>query len=471
MNEICRLNARDVVALLRKREITPADAVGASLARIAEVDPAVNALPTLCEAHAREAAARLIGEAIGPVGLAGLPIVVKDLNEVGGVRTTYGSPIFADHVPRHSDLTVGRLQSRGAVVLAKSNTPEFGAGANTFNEVFGKTRNPWNTAKTCGGSSGGSAVALATGMAWAATGSDLGGSLRTPAAFCSVVGLRPSVGRVPRSVRGTLFESLWVEGPMARNVLDVALMLDAMAGEDIRDPLSLPAPPVPFLEAAARRTLPRKVAFSRDLGGIIPIAREVAGVLEQAVRRLEAAGVTVVEDGIDFRDARDAFQTLRAAGFAASHGHLLRTKRDRLKPEIVWNIEKGLALTAEDIARADAARVRLFARTLAFFDRCDLLLCPAAAVAPFDIDIRSVAEIEGRTLETYIDWLAVTFAITLTTCPALSLPCGFTADGLPVGLQIVARPRAEADLLSAAAAFEEVLGVANRVPIDPQLPV
>ncbi len=465
MNELCRMSAREVVGLLRRGELAPQEAIDAALARIGEVDGLVNALPTLCEERARDAADHLPAGAAD--GLAGLPIVVKDLNDVGGVRTTYGSPIFAAHVPARSDLTVARLEERGAVVLAKSNTPEFGAGANTFNEVFGRTRNPWNTAKSCAGSSGGSAVALATGMAWLASGSDLGGSLRTPAGFCSVVGLRPSPGRVPRSSNGLLFESLWVEGPMARNVGDVGLMLDAMAGEDARDPLSMPAPATSFRTAAEAPRLPARIAFSRDLG-IVPVAREVAEVCGGAVEQLARAGAAVSEDRIALGDARECFQTLRAFGFAATFAPLLESHRDRLKPEIVWNIEKGLGLGADEVAMAERTRLQIFHRTLNFFEDYDVLVCPTATVAPYDVERRYVDEIDGQKMETYVDWLAITFAISLTACPALSLPCGFTADGLPIGLQIIGRPRGEAALLSAAAAFEEVLGIAGAVPIDPR---
>ncbi len=463
MNDLIRISACDVVALLRNREVTPEQLIDAALARIKAVDGSVNALPTVCADRARARAASESFDA----RLAGLPIVVKDLNEVAGVRTTYGSPIHADHVPTRSDVTITRLERHGANVLAKSNTPEFGAGANTFNDVFGKTLNPWNTAKSCAGSSGGSAVALATGMAWLATGSDLGGSLRTPASFCSVVGLRPGIGCVPRSPRATLFENLWVEGPMARDVRDVALMLDAMAGEDPADPLSRPAPEVGYLTAAQSPRLPRRVAFSPDLG-FLPVGKQVTEACRRAVERIAAMGVTVEETAPDLREARDVFQVLRAAGFAAAFGPVLERHRDRLKPEIVWNIEKGLALTADEIGRAERARVRLFARTLAFFDEYDLLLCPAAVVEPFDVDVRYVEEIEGTRLETYVDWLTMTFAITLTTCPALSLPCGFSDAGLPIGLQVVGRPRGEAALLAAAAAFEDDFGLARRVPIDPR---
>ena len=470
MSELFELTARRMVELLRRGEVSPAEAVEAALARSAATDGAVNALPTVCAGRARAAAERIAAED-GDHGawLAGLPIAVKDLTDVAGVRTTYGSPIYADHVPERSDILVERLEARGAVVVAKSNTPEFGAGSNTFNEVFGKTRNPWNTAKTCGGSSGGAAVALATGQVWLATGSDLGGSLRTPAAFCSVVGLRPSPGRVARAPVRLPFDSLAVHGPMGRTVGDVALMLDAMTGSQARDPLAMPAPERPFLAAVDSPRAPGRVAFSRDLG-VTPMTGAVADVAAAAAARFAELGAEVVEATPDLRDAGEIFRVLRSARAVAALGPLLDQHRGDMKPEIVGEIEAGLALTAADIGRAERARGALFARLAAFFEDFDVLLSPATAVPPFDVDLRYVEEIEGQRLATYFEWFAIAFAISLTACPALSLPCGFSADGLPVGLQMVAPPRGEAALLSAAALAEEMFGLAARLPIDPRPP-
>ena len=465
MEDLFRLTAREVVDGLRRGDIKPEEALDASCKRIEAVDGALNALPTLCVERAYDAAKNL--KPSDHVGrLAGLPIVVKDLTEVKGVRTTFGSTLFADHVPTRSDPLVERLEGRGAVVLAKSNTPEFGAGANTFNEVFGKTVNPWDTTKTCGGSSGGSAVALASGQAWLATGSDLGGSLRTPAAFCSVVGLRPSLGRVPRAPNPAFCETLWTEGPMARNVGDVGLLLDSMSGEDMRVPLSLPEPATPFRISAESPCAPKRVAFSRNLG-VVPVQRETADICEQAALRLQDLGCEVDEACIDFTGAREIFQTLRAAGFATRFAPMLKTRRDDLKPEVVWNIEKGLALTAEEIGQAERGRAKLFERTLKFFETYDVLVCPTATVAPFDVNIRYIDTIEGEKLDTYIDWIAITFVVTLTGCPVVSLPCGFTKDGLPVGMQMIGKPKEDAALLSQAAAAEALFDIAKLVPLDP----
>jgi amidase len=399
--------------------------------------------------------------------LAGLPLPIKDLTEVEGVRTTWGSPIFADHIPGRSDILVQNLEAEGALVYAKSATPEFGAGANTFNEVFGVTRNPWNTDLSAAGSSGGAAVSLATGMAWLAHGSDLGGSLRNPASFCGVVGLRPSPGRVAADPGNIADGILSVEGPMARTVEDVALLLDAMTGENPLDPVSLPRDGTIYLEAARRPARLRRVAFSADLG-ITPVDPEVAEICRRAAMRFAELGVTVEEAHPDLSEAHEAFQTLRALGFAASHAGKLTEHRDLLKPETIWNVEKGLTLSVDQILKAESQRAEMIKRAVAFFGDYDLLMTPATIVPPYPVEQRYVTECDGVTFDSYIDWLAIVYAITLTTAPALSLPCGFTSKGLPVGLQIVAMPRGEAKLLAGAAQLEKLLDLGTVTPIDPK---
>jgi len=463
--ELVRLDARQAVALLKKGEVSPLELIEAALARIAAVEPQVNALPILCPERARARASSLSRESL----LAGLPIAIKDLVEVEGVRTTRGSPIYAQHVSTRSDILVERLERNGALVLAKSNTPEFGAGGNTFNEVFGRTLNPWNVALTCGGSSGGAAVALATGEVWLAHGSDLGGSLRTPASFCSVVGLRPSPGRVASGPVADPFDTLSVQGPMARNVGDLALMLDAMAGADAADPLAFDAPATSFTRSLEEVPAQKRVAFSPDLGGFA-VAAEVKEVCARAARRFAELGASVEEAAPDLSDAREIFQVLRALKFVVGHEEKLSRHRDKLKPEVIWNIERGLKLGAEEIARAVRGRAALFYRVTDFFRRYELLLCPAAPVPPFPVEERYVSEVDGHKYESYIDWVAVTFAITITGSPALSLPCGFSNDGRPIGLQMVAPPRGEAALLGAARRLEEALGLKHLLPIDPRPP-
>ncbi|SNB61586.1 amidase [Arboricoccus pini] len=461
--------ATSLVARLRSGEIRPHDLLDALETRIAEVDPAVNALPTLCFARARAAADRLMRLPVEERGLlAGLPVPIKDLTNVEGVRSTQGSLIFKDHIPDHSDIMVEHLEAEGAIIYAKSNTPEFGAGGNTFNEVFGVTRNPYDTSRSAAGSSGGAAVALKTGMAWLAQGSDMGGSLRNPASFNGIVGMRPSMGRVAADPGVLLDNTLSTEGPMARNVADLALFLDAMSGVDIRDPLSLPRPPVSFSEGMKLTQRPRRVAFSRDLG-ITPVDPEVAAIVEGAARRLEKEGVIVEEAHPDLSPAHECFQVLRALSYAVSKAHLLEHHKDQLKPEVIWNIEQGLKLSATEIARAQALRALMYERTLSFFTQYDLLLTPATIVAAYPAEQRYVAECNGHRFDNYVEWLAIAYAITLVFCPALSLPCGFTTLGLPVGMQVVGPPRAEAQVLAGAAFIESLLGL-DMTPIEPKMP-
>lgn len=468
--ELIAKTAREVLDLLNAGDVAHDEVLDALEARIGETDGKVNALPTLCFDRARAAAAGLAARPPGERGpLGGLPVAIKDLEMVAGVRSTLGSPIWADHIPEASDRIVERIEANGGIVYAKSNTPEFGAGASTFNEVFGRTRNPWNTGRSAAGSSGGAAAALVSGQAWLAQGSDMGGSLRNPASFCGCVGLRPSPGRVPGGPASDPFGTLSVKGPMARNVGDAGLFLDAMAGADRREPHAQPGNGG-FRAAAEAPELPVRVAYSKDLG-ITPVDLRVAEVARAAAMRFEALGCIVEEAHPDFSGAHEAFQTLRAVAFATSHAEDYALRRDLLKPDVVWNIGKGLDLTGAEVARANALRGQILERTVAFFERYDLLLTPATAVAPFPVEANTVTEIDGQTLETYIDWLAIAFAITLTSAPALSLPCGFTADdgsgGLPVGLQMVAPLRAEAKLLAYAAALEGELAL-DLAPIDPR---
>ncbi|WP_375784187.1 amidase [Bradyrhizobium sp. Pha-3] len=459
-----------VVEKLKAGDITPLDLLDVLEKRIAEVDGKVNALPTLCFDRARTHAKTLMQKPASERGLlAGLPVPIKDLTAVSGVLTTLGSPIFKDNVPAKSDILVERLEQNGGVIYAKSNTPEFGAGANTFNEVFGPTRNPWDTSRSAAGSSGGAAAALASGTAWLAHGSDMGGSLRNPASFCGVVGLRPSIGRVAHTPKFGVDRTLGVQGPMARNVEDLALLLDAMSGEHAADPLSLPVLPTSFLSAARSNQKPKRIAYSPDLG-ITPVDPEVKAVTRKAAERFAEAGAIVEEAHPDFSEAHECFHVLRAFDFAISKAELLRTKRDLLKPEVIWNIEEGLKLTVEKLERAEAQRVAMTARALEFFERYDLLLAPATIVPPFPVENRYVAECDGKTFDNYVEWLGIVYAITLACCPALSLPCGFTASGLPVGLQMVAKPRAEAQLLAGAKVLEDILGVRSTTPIDPRAP-
>ena len=470
MNELIKLTARAAVARLKAGEVSPLELIDAAIERIEETDHLINALPTLCAERAREKAKEVMARTPGdepPGYLHGLPIAIKDLTDVAGVRTTYGSPLFADHVPARSDIAVEILENNGAVVLAKSNTPEFGAGANTFNEVFGATLNPWDTRTTCGGSSGGAAAALAAGQVWLAHGSDLGGSLRIPASFCSVLGLRPWSGRVARGPTPLPFTFMSVHGPIARNAGDLALFLDAESGEHPGDPVSLPRPEVPFVTAVDEPVAPRRVAYSPDLG-IAPVDPDVRAVCDKAAHAFEGLGAAVDEACPDFHDVEDIFQVIRSTYFATTRAPLLEQHRDKFKPDLAANIEMGLNQSSADIAAAERAHAALYHRTVAFFEDYDLLLCPTVLTPPFPVETRYLTEMGGVQFRNYASWLILTYAITLTHCPALSIPVGFTPAGLPVGLQVVGPPRGDAAVISAAALFAAAHGTEDLVPIDPR---
>jgi amidase len=468
MEEILKLSAIDVVRRLRSGALSPLDCLDALERRISAVNAPVNALVTLCFDRARNHARKLMQQPLGERGLlAGMPLPIKDLTDVEGVRSTQGSRIFAKRIAPASDILVRHLEAEGGIVYAMSNTPEFGAGGQTFNDVFGITRNPWNTALTSAGSSGGAAVALATGMAWLAHGSDMGGSLRNPASFCGVVGMRPSPGRVAASVGSKIDSTLGLEGPMARNVTDLCLLLDAMCGFEAGDPRSLPKEKHTFSSVMQNHWKPKRLAFSRDLG-ITPVDPEVADIVAAAARKLEADGVVVEEAHPDVHEALQCFHTLRAIGFATGMRELLHNHRGELKPEVVWNIEKGLALTGDDIARAEAQRGLLFQRMNVFLQDYDALLCPATIVPPFVVEERYVKSCNGVEFETYVDWLLIVAVATLCACPAISIPCGFTASHLPIGMQIIGPNRGEAKLLATAKYVEDVLALGAFTPIDPR---
>lgn len=474
MDELCKLTAVEAVARLKKKEVSPLDLVEASAERMAEVEPAVNAMPTLCLDRARDHARRIMAggaacEASGEAGwLAGLPVSIKDLADVAGVRTTYGSPIFANHVPTKSHPLVERIERKGGIVMGKSNTPEFGAGGSTFNEVFGRTRNPWNTSLTCGGSTGGGAVSVATGEVWLAHGTDHGGSLRRPGSYCSVVGIRPSAGRVTRGTVNNLYSVQSVHGPMARNVADLALFLDTMAGFCPHDPQTFDAPEVSFSAALANPMMPRRVAVSLDFGGIMRLDSDVREICGKAMRRFEELGCIVEEVSPDFGPVDEVFMALRNQHFVIDRELQLQTHRDKIKPDIIWNTENGLKQGVSRLAWAERERAALFRRMVEFFRIYDLFVTPCSPTAAFDVNLRAPETIGGRKLDNYMGGSTANSAITVTGSPAVAVPCGFDAHGRPIGLQLVGRPRGEAALLQAASLFEKLMGLDRLLPIDPK---
>lgn len=471
MHEFIKWTATEAVEHLRRGDVTPLDLIDAAETRIAETNPKINAMVTLCFDRARTQAQRLMQRKknadVSADFLHGLPIAVKDNTDVEGVRCTSGSRVHENRIAPASDPVVRRLEAHGAIVIGKTNLPEFAAGGNTFNDVFGATRNPWDIRKSASGSSGGSAAALAAGQVWLATGNDFGGSIRTPAAFCSVSGLRPGPGMVAR-IQKQPFNPLSVEGPMARTVADVALMFDAEAGFDARDPLSPRAPLPSFAQAAAEPQKPLRVAVSADLGVAPVVDREVRNVINAVAEKLAADGVTVEHTHPDLNDAGRHFLTLRGAVYIARVAPLLKQYRDVLKPEVVENAEFGLGLKLTDVVAAEIAQGEIIRRAAAFFEQYDALICPATLCPPFDVDWRYPASWDGVAFDGYMGWLVLTCALTMTACPVMAIPGGFTRSGLPIGLQMVGKPRGEAALFSHAAWLEKRLDVAGQTPLDPR---
>jgi amidase len=472
-DELIRLTAREAVRRLSNGDITPLDLIEAAEQRIAACEPAINALPTLCLDRARDHASQLMQgkrrEAEGEAGwLAGLPLAIKDVNDVAGVRTTYGSPIFKNHVPETSHPVVERIERKGGIVIAKSNTPEFAAGGSTFNEVYGRTSNPWNTSLTPGGSTGGGAAALAAGEVWLAHGSDHAGSLRRPAAYCSVVGLRPSPGRVTRGTSNNLYAPLSVQGPMARNIGDLALFLDTMAGFCPRDPQTFDAPTRSFLSAAEAPTPPRRVAYTDSFGGAFPVDRETRDICRAALAHFKTMGAEIEEAFPDPGEIAEAFMVLRAQSYVVDRELMIEQHRDQFKADIIWNTELGLRSTPSRIAWAERERAAFYRRVATFYAEYDVLVMPGASTPAFDVTKRMPARIDGEPLDNYLGGSLVTAIPTLMGVPSLVLPCGFDQFARPVGLQMVGPPRGEAPLLAAAALFESAAGLASLVPIEPR---
>ncbi len=464
------LSAVELGGLLRTRAVSAREVLACHLDQVERVNPAVNAVVTLTAERAVETARRLDELIVrdGPVGvLHGIPVAHKDLAETRGVRTTYGSPLYADHVPDFDAAVVERMAAAGAVSIGKTNTPEFGAGSQTFNPVFGATRNPYDHARTAGGSSGGAAAALATCMVALADGSDLGGSLRNPASFCNVVGFRPTAGLVSKWPTRSGWFPMDVTGPMARGVEDVALLLSAIAGDDPRLAQSLPVSGASFAPPLGADVSRVRVAWNRDLGGL-PVSRDVTAVLEGVGRpALTGLGWEVEDVEVDFAGAEEAFRTWRSWYQALSLGDVFEQHPEMLKADLRWEIARGLRVTGGDLARAEVLREALYGRVQRLMGDYDLLALPVAQVPPFPVELPWVTEIEGVPQGSYLDWMRAAYFVSVTGLPAISVPCGFTAGGLPVGIQLVGRPRGDRRLLELAYAVEQATGASSRRPPPP----
>lgn len=461
-------SARDLVAAVRAEQISARELLDMHLATIEAVNPAINAIVSLDADRARDYAAQADqqtarGEASGV--LHGLPFAFKDTHEVAGMRTTYGSPLRADYVPKHDELIVERIRAAGVVPIGKTNVPEWAAGSHTFNPLFGTTVNPYDSTRSAGGSSGGAAAALATGMIPLADGSDMGGSLRNPASFCNVVGLRPSVGRVPRWPTTNSWELLSTGGPMARNVTDAALLLSVIAGPTMRAPLALETPGAAFappLQAAELAGL--RIGLTVDMGGAFVVDEAVASIVADQAAVLEKLGGRVEAAHPVIHSADAAFRTLRAWEFHHRFKSLIAKRPDAFKPSLRDNIALGAELSGEDIARAYQQMTSIADRVRAFFEVYDVLALPVTQVPPFSAEVEYPATINGIPQESYLDWMRSAYLITVTGCPAISVPAGFTPEGWPVGLQLVTAPRTERRLLEIALAFEQATRVGDRRP-------
>ncbi len=459
MTELCDRSAVELRAMIGAGNLAPLELLESCIARIAAVNPALNAVVAEDYERARDAA-RAAGEAVtagADLGLLhGLPIGIKDLNETAGLRTTHGSPLYADHIPEKDDSVVAAVKAAGGIVSVKTNTPEFGAGANTVNAVYGFTGNPFDPGRSCGGSSGGSAVALATGMMPLASGSDLGGSLRTPAAYCGVVGYRPTPGLVPNDDGGLAWSPLSVQGPMARSVPDVCLMLAALAGHHKMDPLSAPRDGTPFRTPPPVPLDGLKVAFSEDLG-FAPMDNQIRATFRS--RRDALAPLFGAAEEIDppLGDADRTFEALRAAGFLAGYRELVDQHPDKVGPNVTANVKLGLTYSADDVAQAMKEHTALFRRTVAFMDDHDILIAPVASVPPVAEGTLYPTEINGEPLKTYISWMGITYGLTLPVHPIIVLPCGLDHTGMPFGIQIMGRYGGDLRLLGIALELEKAL--------------
>ena len=455
--------ARQLARLLRARKLSAAEVMRAFIAQVERVNPKVNAIVTFLPEQALKEA-KALDRKKGPRPLlAGLPIAYKDLVPTKGIRTTMGSLVYQDNVPKEDALIVERLKAAGAITLGKTNTPEFGAGSNTFNKVFGQTLNPYDLSRTPGGSSGGAAAAVASGMLPFADGSDLAASLRNPGNFCNVVGFRPTPGRVPTYPAVNAWDTQPVLGPVARTVEDAAFLLSAMAGPDRRAPVSISEPGSAFARPLKRSFRKVRLAWTRDFGGL-PVEPEVTAVLERQRDVFKSLGCIIEEACPDFSGATEAFETLRAAAFAMRYAPLLETHRAELKETVIWNIEQGLALDGAKIGRAERLRTELYQRMRAFLERYEFLLGPVNQLPPFPVATEYPTEIAGVKLSNYLDWMKSCYYITITSHPAISVPAGFTPGGLPVGLQIAGRYRDDFGVLQLAHAFERETQVFRRRP-------
>ncbi len=458
-------NASEIIALIDKKEITIEEVLDSSLDRIKDINPNINAIVTLINEDEKKTLINNFNTSTDNI-LKGMPVLIKDINDVQDMRTTYGSRLYADHIPKKSDIVVQTIEKNGGLIIGKTNIPEFAAGSHTYNNIFGLTKNPWNTSLSAGGSSGGSAASLATGMGWFASGSDLGGSLRNPASWCGIVGLRPTAGLIPHGPSNFPFFNLSVDGPMARNVEDLSIFLDAMVDYNKSDPLSFKRKKHSYHSELLKRENDKYlIGFTEDFG-IFPCDKEVRNMMHNTLKLVESLGHDVSNTYPNMSKSEYCFQTLRAYMFYSNYKSLLKKDENLIKEEVIWNIKKGKNTTIDELQEAEIIRAKIYSDTIKYFDKFDLLIVPSTIVPPFDSKQNWVKKVEDTKFDNYVSWLMIAASISLTNCPSLALATSFSKNNAPYGIQIVAAPYEEQKLINFAKSLEENINISDIVPIN-----
>ena len=458
-------NASEVISLLDKKEITIEEVVDSSLDRIKEINPDINAIVTLINEEEKEELINNFNNNTNNT-LKGMPVLIKDMNDVQNMRTTYGSKLYSDNIPKNSDIIVQTIEKNGGLIIGKTNIPEFAAGSHTYNNVFGLTKNPWNTSLSAGGSSGGSAAALATGMSWFASGSDLGGSLRNPASWCGVVGLRPTSGLIAHGPSNFPFFNLSVDGPMARNVEDLSIFLDAMVDHNKNDPLSFKGKKDSYYKNLLKREETKYLIGFTDDFGVFPCDKEVRVMMQNTLKLVQNLGHDINNTYPDMSKSEYCFQTLRSYIFYCTYKSLLKKDKNLIKEEVIWNINKAETITIDNLREAEKIRANIYSNTMKFFDKFDLLIVPSAIVPPFNSQEKWVKKVEDKTFDNYVSWLMIAASISLTSCPSIAIATSFSKDNAPFGIQIIAPPYEEQKLINFAKSLEENINISDMVPIN-----
>ena len=464
IKNIWKKKAVEVLELIEKKEISALEVLTSNMDRIKKVNPEINALVTIDDEKAESLIVR--NQSNTTTILKNMPVLIKDISDVKNMKTTYGSRLYQNNIPKKSDIIVTNIENSGGIILGKTNVPEFAAGSHTYNQLFGLTKNPWNTNLSAGGSSGGSAAALATGMAWFATGTDLGGSLRNPASWCGITGLRPTPGLVPHGPSKFPFFSLNVNGPMARNVEDLCIFLDAMVNYNNRDPLAFKKENISYYADLKTSKNEKYLIGYTDDFGIYPCDKEVRDMMSNTIRLVESLGHNVSQDFPDMSEAEDTFQTIRAFMFYSLYGSLLKSDKKLIKEEVIWNINKGRELQLDQLVRAEISRAKIYNNAMNFFDKFDFLIVPSSVVTPFAAQEKWVKKVEGVIFNNYVSWLMIAASISLTGCPSLALATSISKNGAPFGIQIVAAPHEEKKLLRFANILEENVNISDIIPIN-----